>query len=278
MPREAITLLVVDADGKAAPRLSHRAGVPVNPASVTKLVTTFAALDLLGPAFTWATPVYVDGSVRDGTLHGNLYIQGQGDPKLVVERLWLLLRRVQGLGIRVDRRRHRARPQRLRDGARRTPARSTASRCGPTTPRPMRCCSTSSRCVMTFTPAGRRRRRCTSSRRWRACSGRPTCRLAAGECGDWRGGLKADFSDPARIALCRRLPGGLRRTGLAAGLRRPAQLCGARGRRPVAADGRQPRPGRCAKAGCRRAWRPRSNCARRRWPRSFATSTSSATT
>ena len=41
-----------------------------------------------------------DGPVRDGVLQGDLYLQGGGDPKLVSERLWLLLRRVQGLGIR----------------------------------------------------------------------------------------------------------------------------------------------------------------------------------
>ena len=99
VPVEAVSLLVVDAEGKSPPRLSHRAHVPVNPASVMKLVTTYAALDLLGPAFTWNTPVFVEGAVRDGTLFGNLYIKGQGDPKLVIERLWLLLRRVQGLGI-----------------------------------------------------------------------------------------------------------------------------------------------------------------------------------
>ncbi len=100
VPREAVTMLVVEAQGKAPARLSHRADVPVNPASVMKLVTTYAALDLLGPAFTWSTPVVVEGAVRDGTLFGNLYIKGQGDPKLVSERLWLLLRRVQGLGIK----------------------------------------------------------------------------------------------------------------------------------------------------------------------------------
>ena len=100
VPREAVTMLVVEAQGKAPARLSHRATVPVNPASVMKLVTTYAALDLLGPAFTWTTPVVVEGAVRDGTLFGNLYIKGQGDPKLVAERLWLLLRRVQGLGVK----------------------------------------------------------------------------------------------------------------------------------------------------------------------------------
>src|SRR5450830_1057268 len=99
VPRDAVTLLVVDAEGKLPPRLSHRASVAMNPASVMKLVSTYAALNLLGPAYTWHTPVYVEGAVRAGTLFGNLYIKGQGDPKLVLERLWLLLRRVQGLGI-----------------------------------------------------------------------------------------------------------------------------------------------------------------------------------
>ena len=75
-----------------------RADAPVNPASTLKLVTTYAALDRLGPDFRWQTRVYSDGPVRDGTLLGDLYLQGGGDPKLVSERLWLLLRRVQGLG------------------------------------------------------------------------------------------------------------------------------------------------------------------------------------
>ncbi len=100
VPLEAVSLLVVAADGRSPPRLSHRANVPMNPASVMKLVTTYAALDTLSPAFVWATSVHVDGTVKDGTLHGNLYLKGQGDPKLVLERLWLLLRRVQGLGIK----------------------------------------------------------------------------------------------------------------------------------------------------------------------------------
>lgn len=99
IPQEAVTFLVVDAESRLSPRLNHRAHIPVNPASTMKLVTTYAALDLLGPAYTWRTPVFVAGTVQDGTLLGNLYIKGQGDPKLVAERLWLLLRRVQGLGI-----------------------------------------------------------------------------------------------------------------------------------------------------------------------------------
>ena len=99
VPPDAVAVLVLDADGKGAPRLSHRSEVPMNPASVMKLVTTYAGLDLLGPAFVWRTPVWLDGPVVGGVLKGNLVIQGQGDPKLVMERMWLLLRRVQGLGV-----------------------------------------------------------------------------------------------------------------------------------------------------------------------------------
>jgi serine-type D-Ala-D-Ala carboxypeptidase/endopeptidase (penicillin-binding protein 4) len=103
VPRDALAATIVDAapraGGRAAPLLSWRANVPANPASVMKLVTTYAGIELLGPAYTWPTPVFIDGTVKNGTLQGNLIIQGRGDPKLVVERLWLLLRRVQALGI-----------------------------------------------------------------------------------------------------------------------------------------------------------------------------------
>ena len=102
VPREALAAIVIDASptAKTVPLLSYRANAAANPASVMKLVTTYAGLELLGPAYTWATPVFVDGSISNGVLTGNLIIQGRGDPKLVLERLWLLLRRVQSLGIK----------------------------------------------------------------------------------------------------------------------------------------------------------------------------------
>ena len=98
IPASQISLLVVPADG-GAPLVNLHIQRPMNPASVMKLVTTAAALDVLGAAYTWRTPVWADGAVRDGVLHGNLYIQGRGDPKLVVERLWLLLQQVRQAGI-----------------------------------------------------------------------------------------------------------------------------------------------------------------------------------
>ena len=93
-------MLVLPADApEQAPRLAWQIHQPMNPASVMKLVTTLAALDLLGPAYTWQTPVYLDGTLQGGVLRGNVYVQGQGDPQLVAERLWLLLQRLQAQGV-----------------------------------------------------------------------------------------------------------------------------------------------------------------------------------
>ena len=101
VPVEALHVVVMEANGsqKTAALLSHQATTSINPASLSKLATTVAALDLLGPTFVWRTPVYIDGPVRDGVLQGNVYVRGSGDPRMVVERVWLLMRRLQGLGI-----------------------------------------------------------------------------------------------------------------------------------------------------------------------------------
>jgi len=99
LPREAFVAMVQEV-GAARPRLALRADQPVNPASLMKLLTTFAGLELLGPAWSWTTPVWLQGDVKDGVLDGNLVIKGSGDPKLVLERMWLMLRRVQQAGVR----------------------------------------------------------------------------------------------------------------------------------------------------------------------------------
>ena len=101
IPSEAVSVFVAPVDAHQPVRLAWRSREPRNPASVMKLVTTYAALDQLGPAYTWRTPVYLDGVIEDGAFRGTVYIQGVGDPKLVSERLWLLLGRLQGLGVRV---------------------------------------------------------------------------------------------------------------------------------------------------------------------------------
>lgn len=50
------------------------------PASNMKLISTGAALYALGPDYRYETVIGHDGEIIDGTLHGNLYIVGGGDP------------------------------------------------------------------------------------------------------------------------------------------------------------------------------------------------------
>lgn len=53
------------------------------PASTTKLLTTDTALSLLSPKFRWITQLEYSGDIdADGTLNGNLYVVGSGDPSL----------------------------------------------------------------------------------------------------------------------------------------------------------------------------------------------------
>ncbi|WP_018413017.1 D-alanyl-D-alanine carboxypeptidase/D-alanyl-D-alanine endopeptidase [Methyloversatilis thermotolerans] len=99
IPADALSVHVQSVEG-GLPRISHRAKQPMNPASVMKLVTTYAALDMLGPAWAWRTELYTTGTVRDGVLDGDLYIRGSGDPALTLEQFWLLLRDVRSRGVR----------------------------------------------------------------------------------------------------------------------------------------------------------------------------------
>jgi serine-type D-Ala-D-Ala carboxypeptidase/endopeptidase (penicillin-binding protein 4) len=101
VPASALSALVVPVSGSGADRLRYQAERPVNPASVMKLVTTYAAMDMLGPDFTWGTEFYTDGTVSGGTLRGNLYVRGGGDPKLVLERIQDTFRALQAKGVTV---------------------------------------------------------------------------------------------------------------------------------------------------------------------------------
>jgi serine-type D-Ala-D-Ala carboxypeptidase/endopeptidase (penicillin-binding protein 4) len=92
--------IVVQEVGAPRASLSLNAGEAFNPASVMKLFTTLAALELLGPAYHWKTEAYADGTLRDGVLEGNLVLKGFGDPRLDYESFWMLLRELRGRGLR----------------------------------------------------------------------------------------------------------------------------------------------------------------------------------
>ncbi len=92
--------VVVQRVGGPVLLVSINANEPMLPASTMKLVTTYAGLSMLGPDYRWKTTAYADGQLdAQGVLHGNLYIQGTGDPKLVPEELIDLVDQIRKSGI-----------------------------------------------------------------------------------------------------------------------------------------------------------------------------------
>jgi D-alanyl-D-alanine carboxypeptidase/D-alanyl-D-alanine-endopeptidase (penicillin-binding protein 4) len=89
IPTSGVGAVVQDVTGRS--ELVHEARDSMNPASVMKLVTTYSALELLGPAYRWKTEVYLDGN--------DVVVKGHGDPKLNLESFWMLLRALRGRGL-----------------------------------------------------------------------------------------------------------------------------------------------------------------------------------
>ncbi len=99
IPESSIAMEVREI-GKHHALISLNATRAMNPASTMKLLTTYAALDLLGPAYTWKTEAYLDGELKEGVLNGNLILKGYGDPKFTIEQFWLWLNELRSRGLR----------------------------------------------------------------------------------------------------------------------------------------------------------------------------------
>jgi len=194
VPASALSVVLQEA-GSGRTLLAVQAREPVNPASLAKLLTTYAALDLLGPAWTWATPVWLTGPVQDGVLAGDLVIKGQGDPTLVLERVWLLLRRVQQLGVQ------RIAGDIVLDNSAFAPSGADPADFDGEALRaynvqPDALLLNYKSVVYSFVPdAARGVARVVAEPRLPEAPA-PTVPLAGGACGDWRGALKASFEPP----------------------------------------------------------------------------------
>ncbi len=190
----------------AADLINHRATASVNPASVMKLITTYAALDQLGPDFTWKNRVYVDGTVQTGILSGNLILRGSGDPKLVLERLDDLFKQVQAKGVR-EIRGDILMDRQVFDVSDKNPAAFDDEPLRPYNVAPDGLLVNFKSLIFTFSPDA-------SGKRVLLRAEPPMARLdlpvevnaSYGPCGDWRSSLQADFSSADRISFAGRYP------------------------------------------------------------------------
>jgi len=72
---------------------------PFVPASTTKVLTSVAALKILGPQFRFKTQVFYTGKIQQNILQGDLYLKGGGDPSLFASHLMSLVRGLSDHGI-----------------------------------------------------------------------------------------------------------------------------------------------------------------------------------
>ena len=85
VPLNAVAIAVQEV-GAPRPLFALDPDRPMLAASVMKLVTTFAALELLGRDYRWKTEAYLGGTLDKGTLNGDLILKGHGDPKITIEQ------------------------------------------------------------------------------------------------------------------------------------------------------------------------------------------------
>jgi len=98
IPQSGVAIFVQPVDGEG-PTLSVNAGKKMNPASVMKLVTTYAGLELLKPSFRWKTELYTSAPINNGVLDGDLIIKGYGDPSFKENEFKRLLVSLQQRGV-----------------------------------------------------------------------------------------------------------------------------------------------------------------------------------
>ena len=106
IPLNRVAIVVQDV-GKPRPLFAYDPDRAMNPASVMKLVTTFTALELLGPDYRWRTEAYAAGPIVGGVLKGDLVLKGRGDPKITVEQWQAFMTRLRASGLRQE---HQAGP------------------------------------------------------------------------------------------------------------------------------------------------------------------------
>jgi len=194
IPLNAVSAYVQEI-GAVTPVFSHQPSKPMNPASTMKLLTTFAALSMLGPDYRWKTEAYADGRVVGGVLEGNLVLKGYGDPKITLEQFQELVTRLRATGLTsirgdlvLDRTYFAAAPY--------DPAAFDAEPLRPYNVGPDALLVSFKSVRFIFTPNVDGERvdvRSEPNLGSVAIHGAP--RLVAGDCGDWRSGLKAAFDN-----------------------------------------------------------------------------------
>ena len=99
IPEDNISIYIRDLNA-SLPMLTLNADRMRTPASTMKLLTTYTALKELGPNYSWRTEVWLRGKLDKGILDGDLLLKGYGDPFLVYEQYWKMIKTLRDKGLK----------------------------------------------------------------------------------------------------------------------------------------------------------------------------------
>ncbi|MEN9433857.1 MAG: D-alanyl-D-alanine carboxypeptidase/D-alanyl-D-alanine-endopeptidase [Pseudomonadota bacterium] len=99
IPTNELSILIQDVSSPK-PLIEYEIDIPRNPASTMKLLTTWTALKVLGPAWRWKTEVWTRGTLTNGVLKGDVILKGYGDPYLIYENFWQLMFDLRAKGLK----------------------------------------------------------------------------------------------------------------------------------------------------------------------------------
>jgi D-alanyl-D-alanine carboxypeptidase/D-alanyl-D-alanine-endopeptidase (penicillin-binding protein 4) len=99
IPKNDISIYIKEAGSNGREVASLNAARTRTPASVIKVLTTYAAVLKLGFDYRWPTQFYTAGSLKNGVLHGDLLVKGFGDPTLSDEDLPDIVAEIKAKGI-----------------------------------------------------------------------------------------------------------------------------------------------------------------------------------
>ena len=99
IPADNLSVYIRDLNAKE-PMLTYNIDIIRAPASTMKLLTTYAALKILSPSYSWRTEAWTRGSIKDGILEGDLILKGYGDPFLIYENYGKFIRGIREKGLK----------------------------------------------------------------------------------------------------------------------------------------------------------------------------------
>ncbi|AKF25527.1 D-alanyl-D-alanine carboxypeptidase [Sulfurovum lithotrophicum] len=99
IPKKDISIYIKEAGSSKRVVASLNADRSRTPASVVKVLSTYAAVLKLGFNYRWPTKFYRRGKIKDGVLYGDLLVKGFGDPTLSNKDLPTIVEHIKAKGI-----------------------------------------------------------------------------------------------------------------------------------------------------------------------------------